>query len=76
MIRFLGFLEFIFSLVLLGGFVTQVVIPLWRGTPLFPFFLREESLRRKLGEMRQRKLESDILDQIEEVKKGETNNHE
>lgn len=60
-------IELAVSLLLVIGVVTQIAIPLWRGTPLFPIFRAERRLEREVAEARQRRLEADL----EELRKRE-----
>ena len=59
------------SLLYLG--VTQVVLPLWRETPLFPMFRREEHLQHELAEATERVVEAELEKKITEMtQKAET----
>lgn len=49
----------LFTLVLVVG-VTQVLWPIWRGTPLFPLFTKEGRLLREAERERQRQIEMRI----------------
>lgn len=49
--------------------ISQIFYPLWRGTPLFPFFRREHALRNKLAEEKQVTVEEDLKDEINKEKK-------
>lgn len=40
--------------------LTQVGIPLWRGTPLLPLFHRETALRAQLREKAQKEIENEL----------------
>lgn len=44
--------------------ITQLVLPLWRGTPVLPFFRRERRLQRSLveatGKVEEAKIENEI----------------
>jgi len=44
---FLEVVELVLGILILAFFVTQVLIPIWKRTPLFPFF---RSTRKKLEE--------------------------
>ncbi len=52
-----------FALVVVAA-VTQLVIPLWRGTPLGPIFRRERKLEGELERARQARLEADLQARI------------
>ena len=56
---------FLFSIVL-----SQLVIPAWRGTPLFPFFRKEKQLAAELADARQDKVEAELKAEIKKVKKS------
>jgi hypothetical protein len=49
-------------------FFSQIAIPLWRGTALFPMFRREMSLESKLESKRQEDLEYGIEKEINKKK--------
>lgn len=51
------------------GVLTQVAIPLLRGTPLFPIFRREAKLSSELKEARQGNVEKSIQNQIKKEKR-------
>ena len=53
--------------------VTQVVLPLWRGTPLFPMFRREGHLQHELTEATENVVEAQLERKIAETaQKAET----
>lgn len=52
-----------FALLCLVG-VTQLVIPLWRGTPLFPILRTERKLEGELEQVRQEHLEVTLRGRI------------
>lgn len=66
---FLYVLEWIIIAGLFIVFGSQVFWPLWRGTPLFPFFRREQELLKKLSEEKQTTVEEEIKDEIAKEKK-------
>ena len=47
--------------------VTQVVLPLWRDTPLFPIFRRERRLQHELAEATEKVVEAKLEKQIVET---------
>lgn len=49
-------------------FATQVLVPLWRGTALFPILKKEVKLQEKLAEEKQVTLEEKIEKEIEKEK--------
>ena len=53
------------SLLYLG--VTQVVLPLWRDTPLFPIFRRERRLQHDLAEATENVVEAELEKRIAET---------
>lgn len=53
------------SLLYLG--VTQVILPLWRDTPLFPMFRRERRLQHKLAEATEKVVEAELEKRIAET---------
>lgn len=63
-INLLTVLELVGWVVLMLTGVTQVVIPLWRGTPLFPILRSERKLEGELEEVRQQKIEADLQARI------------
>ena len=67
--RLLYFVEIIMIALFLLAFATQVFIPLWRGTPLFPIFRRERKLEAQLTKLRQANLEADIEHKIVQEEK-------
>lgn len=61
--------EFIILSTVFLFFCSQVFYPLYRGTPLFPFFRPEHELRKKLSEEKQVSVEEEIKDAISKEKK-------
>lgn len=53
------------SLLYLG--VTQMVLPLWRDTPLFPMFRRERRLQHELAEATEEVVEAELEKKIVET---------
>jgi len=53
------------SLLYLG--VTQVILPLWRDTPLFPMFRRERRLQHDLAEATENVVEAELEKRIAET---------
>jgi len=62
---FLRLAEYAFAALLFWVLVTQLIMPLWRGRPIFPFFRRSRDLENRLGEVRQAKDEAAIEREIE-----------
>ncbi len=63
-------LETIFVLTILYLSITQIFVPLYRGTPCLPMFRSKEAeLRRELARARQEEVERDLQDQLEEARK-------
>lgn len=48
--------------------ITQVSIPIYRGTKLFPLFKKEEKLRAQLSEIKQETVERDLERKIKKTK--------
>jgi hypothetical protein len=66
---FLILLEITVACIVLIFFVTQLIIPLFRGTVFFPMFREESDLETKLRKTKQKKLEKNLQD---EIKKNES----
>lgn len=60
-------LELVVAVFLLYLGVTQVVLPLWRDTPLFPMFRREGRLQHELAEATEKVVEADLERKIAET---------
>ena len=58
------FLELVVTAFLLYLGVTQVVLPLWRDTPLFPMFRREGHLQHELTEATENVVEAELEKKI------------
>lgn len=59
------------ALLLVAGFLTQVVYPLVRGTPWFPIFeSKEQRLRRELQEAEQARVEADLERRVKAARSG------
>ena len=56
--------ELITAVLLLYLGVTQLVVPLWRGTPLFPMFRKEGHLRHQLSRVDEEVVEADLEKEI------------
>lgn len=63
-------LELVLWMSILWCFYTQVFIPVYKGTKLFPIFRRETDLRAALAGEKQATVESEIEKQIELEKKS------
>ncbi len=48
---------------------TQIVIPLWRGTPIFPIFRKERKLVKELSEAKGEVREAELVKNIHEERK-------
>lgn len=66
MILFLDFILFLFVMVIIMGFIIQVVIPLKDGTPLFPWF-RKTPLSEKMKAASKKLEEVAELEQLESL---------
>lgn len=60
-------LELVVAAFLLYLGMTQVVLPLWRDTPLFPMFRREGRLQHELAEATEKVVEADLERKIAET---------
>ena len=67
---FLRFVELMIMAIVVIFMVTQVFIPLIRGTTLLPVFGKEVKLEAGLAEEKQKTLEKKIQDEIEKERKG------
>ena len=47
--------------------IFQILIPFFRGTPMFPFFRPENELNKKLSEARQSRVEHELEKEIDEA---------
>lgn len=56
--------EVIISIILVIVFVTQVILPLYRGQRVFPLFRAQGKLEAKLAEVTQEAEEEKVLDRI------------
>jgi len=64
---FLRYLEFLVIAVVLLIFATQVFIPMWRGTKVFPIFRsRQRQLESKLTEIREEAHAAELEHVVEE----------
>jgi hypothetical protein len=61
---FIELVELALALLFLVVMVSQIVIPLARGSKLFPLFLKENKLEAELATVRQKKLEEKIKEKI------------
>ncbi|OGF82511.1 hypothetical protein A3B18_00870 [Candidatus Giovannonibacteria bacterium RIFCSPLOWO2_01_FULL_46_13] len=73
---FLFWLELVIIGVLLLLFVSQVFLPLWRNTPIFPLFRRERKLEAEIAEVKQQGLEADLKKELQRLKRGRVNRGE
>jgi uncharacterized membrane-anchored protein YhcB (DUF1043 family) len=64
---FLAVFEFLIYILLAYGLVTQVVIPLQRGTLLFPAFRKRRKLEQKVEEVKEKLDEVKIEKTVEEI---------
>lgn len=67
MLAFLDLVILAFVLFLVVGFITQVVMPLFRGTPLFPQFRPTTALKQKVNAE-----EKELYETTEEVRLHES----
>lgn len=58
-------------LILGGGFLaTQILLPLWRGTALFPILRRERKLESDLAQAKQEGVEHEIESEIKKERRN------
>lgn len=65
----LDIITIVIGIVLLGGLLTQVIVPGVRGTQLFPFFRKEKALVQQLEEERQLLREAYMNRDLREIHK-------
>lgn len=66
----LALTEIVVSVLVFAFFVTQVVVPIWKGTILMPFFRRTaKDLERNLAEAKEELTEAEIESEIERLRK-------
>jgi len=70
---FVVLFEIVIVIVIVVSTITQVVIPLWRGTAIFPIFHPERKLAGELAEANQEGREADLKKEIRKVKTRTTN---
>jgi hypothetical protein len=70
-IMLLRVLETAVAVLLVWFFITQVLIPFFRGTKMFPLFLREAGLHKTLEEVKQKAVEKKLENEIKNIKKKE-----
>lgn len=70
---FLEFMEVVIAVLILIFFITQILIPLAKGTPYFPAFRKRKKLEEDLAEAREEvdkaELEIAIKKDVEQAKK-------
>lgn len=66
---FLALTEVLLIGTLLYVIVTQLIIPIWRGTPIFPILEKERVLNQQLQDVEQDVVEARIQDEIRARKK-------
>ena len=62
-------IEYAFIALVIIFVITQVIIPLGRGTLLFPLFRRERQLEQELQKVKQEAVEADLEQKIEETRR-------
>jgi hypothetical protein len=69
---FLRLMELIFALIFFWALITQALMPLLRGTKLFPMFKREAKLQSELEDVNQAVREKELEQKIKSTreKKG------
>lgn len=66
---FLSLCEISIAIILLTLLVTQIIVPAFKGTQLFPYLRKEGGLVEKLTEIKQKASENGLEKQIEQIKK-------
>lgn len=65
---FLRLMELIFALIFFWALITQALMPLIRGTKLFPMFKREAKLQSELEDVNQAVREKELEQKITSTK--------
>lgn len=65
----LALLEILTLVAIVFFFASQIIIPLYRGTPLLPMFKKERGLSIKLAEERQRLIEKKLKADLRKLQK-------
>ena len=56
----------VFTFMLFSYFwVSQIIVPIWRGTPAFPWFRKPGDVQHRLAEVREEQEVADLEEQIE-----------
>jgi hypothetical protein len=66
---FLSYMELAFAAILLLMLVTQIAVPAFRGTPIFPFLRREKHLAAQLELAEEEVLEAALASKIAKRRK-------
>ena len=61
---FFRLMEYTFAAVLILMFVTQIVMPVWKGRPMFPFFRNQRKLEKSLADANQAEYEADLAEKV------------
>jgi hypothetical protein len=69
---FLAVLELAVAALLVGFVCTQIVLPMMRGTSLFPVLRKEAKLQADLEEVKQQVVEKKIEEEIKNLKDKES----
>ena len=65
---FLRLIEFLIYVALILGTVSQVLIPLWRNRPLFPFLREKRKVESKFGEVVEKKEAEELSQRIRQFR--------
>jgi hypothetical protein len=60
--------EYVVSGLLILGFITEIVVPLWKGTPYFPSFRKRHKLQNQLIQTREEVSEIEVEQRISKEK--------
>jgi hypothetical protein len=64
---FLRLIEALLYVALVLGTVSQVMIPLWRNRPLFPYFRERRKIESKFGEVVEKKEVDSLTERMRRV---------
>mgnify|MGYP001575377136 CR=1 FL=1 len=66
---FLKVMELVVTGLFLVIVYTQIFIPLWRGTPIFPLFRTVSDLQEQLAKAKEKTIEKDLQEKIKKEAK-------
>jgi hypothetical protein len=71
MILFLDVLEITLAILIIWFFVTQMILPVLRGTPVLPIFRKEAKLQAEMEKVNQEIIEKKMEEEIKTTKQKE-----